>query len=73
MNSVIIHTLRKRSKLMLTRSDTQIEGQGHNEGQGQNEGHSSKMKSSDKQIVAMLLLVRVSNFNDSRLRYIILL
>ena len=51
MNSVIIHTLRKRSKILLTRSDKQ------DEGQGQNQGHSSKMKSSDKQIVAMLLLV----------------
>ena len=51
MNSVIIHTLCKRSKILLTRSDIQ------GEGQVQNQGHSSKMKSSDKQIVAMLLLV----------------
>ena len=51
MNSVIIHTLRKRSKLSLTRSDTQAEGQ------GQNEGHLQKMKSSEKQIITMLLLV----------------
>ena len=49
MNSVIIHTLRKRSTLLLTRSDTQDEGQ--------NQGHSSKMKSSEKQIIIMLLLV----------------
>ena len=51
MNSVIIHTLRKRSSLLLTRSETQ------DEGQGQNQGHSSKMKSSEKQIIIMLLLV----------------
>ena len=47
MNSVIIHTLRQRSKLDLTRS----------EGQGQSEGQSSKTKSSEKQIYIMLLLV----------------
>ena len=51
MNTVIIHTLRKRSSLLLTRSDTHDEGQGHIQGQ------SSKMKSSDKQIIIMLLLV----------------
>ena len=51
MNSVIIHTLRKRSKILLTKSDKQ------GEGQVQNQGHSSKMKNSDKQTVAMLLLV----------------
>ena len=51
MNTVIIHTLRKRSSLLLTRSDKQ------DEGQGQNQGHSSKMKTSDKQIIIMLLLV----------------
>ena len=37
--------------MLLTRSDTQ------DEGQGQNQGHSSKMKSSEKQIIIMLLLV----------------
>ena len=57
MNSVIIHTLRKRSSLLLTRSDTYDEGQGQNQVQGQNQGHSSKMKSSEKQIIIMLLLV----------------
>ena len=36
---------------MLTRSDK------YDEGQGQNQGHSSKMKSSEKQIIIMLLLV----------------
>ena len=51
MNSVIIHTLRKRSSLLVMRS--KIEGQC----QGQNQGHSSKMKSSEKQIIIMLLLV----------------
>ena len=45
MNSVIIHTLRQRSKMDLTRS----------EGQGQTEGQ--KGKSSEKQIFTMLLLV----------------
>ena len=47
MNTVIIHTLRERSSLLLKRSNTQDEGQ----------GHSSKMKSSEKQIIIMLLLV----------------
>ena len=42
MNTVIIHTLRKRSTLLLTRSDTHDEGQGQNQGQGHNQGHSSK-------------------------------
>ena len=47
MNSVIIHTLRQRSKQKLTRSETQ----------GQNEGQILKSKNSDKQIFTMLLLV----------------
>ena len=55
MNSLIIHTLRKRSSLLIARTETQ--GEGYNEGQGQNQGHSSKMKSSEKQIIIMLLLV----------------
>ena len=55
MNTVIIHTLRKRSTLLLTRSETLDEG--HNQGQGQGQCHSSKMKSSEKQIIIMLLLV----------------
>ena len=55
MNTVIIHTLHKRSSLLLTRSDTQ------DEGQGQNQGH-SKMKSSEKQIIMMLLLVTFGFF-----------
>ena len=47
INTVIIHTLRKRSSLLLIRSNTQDEGQ----------GLSSKGKSSEKQIIIMLLLV----------------
>ena len=50
MNTVIIHTLRKRSSLLIARTETQ--GEGYNEGQ-----NSSKMKSSEKQIIIMLLLV----------------
>ena len=50
MNSVIIHTLRKRSSLLTMTSETQ--GQGRSEGQ-----NSSKMKSSERQIIIMLLLV----------------
>ena len=49
MNTVIIHTLRKRSGLLIARTETQ--------GEGHNEGHSSKLKSSEKQIIIMLLLV----------------
>ena len=47
MNSVIIHTLRKRSKLSLTDFTSQ----------GQNEGLSFKSKHSEKQFVVILLLV----------------
>ena len=47
MNSLIIHTLRKRSDFKATMS----EGQGHTEGQ------SSKIKNSERQIYIMLLLV----------------
>ena len=54
MNTVIIHTLCKRSTLLLTRSDTQGQGQCHKQ------DHSSKMKSSEKQIIIMLLLVTFS-------------
>ena len=49
MNTVIIHTLRKRSSLLIARTETQSEGH--------NEGYSSKMKNSEKQIIIMLLLV----------------
>ena len=45
MNSVIIHTLRQRSRLGLVRSE------------GQNEGQDTKSKNSDFQIFIMLLLV----------------
>ena len=51
MNSVIIHTLRKRSKL--TRSDTVHQGHG----QGQNDGESPKSKTSETQIYVILLLI----------------
>ena len=49
MNSVIIHTLRKRSKLKLLESGGQ--------GQGQSQGHNLKSKQREKQIFTMLLLV----------------
>ena len=48
MNSVIIHTLRKRSKLAHFRI---------NGGQGQNEGQNMKIKKSEKQVYTMLLLL----------------
>ena len=47
MNSVIIHTLRVRSLISVSRSS----------GQGRKEGHTSKLKNSEKQIFIMLLLV----------------
>ena len=47
MNSIIIHTLRKRSKLNISESG----------GQGQSEGQTLKIKHSEKQIFTMLLLV----------------
>ena len=47
MNSVIIHTLRKRSQLNLSEPT----------GQGQREGQNDKMKQTEKQIFTMLLLV----------------
>ena len=47
MNSVIIHTLRKRSEQNLSSST----------GQGQSEGQNLKIKNSEKQIVTTLLLV----------------
>ena len=49
MNSVIIHTLRKRCNFIVTKSEGQE--------QGQHEGHTSKIKSSEKQIYITLLLV----------------
>ena len=55
MNSVIIHTLRKRSSSNLTRSDTAHQGQG--QGQGQTERESTKIKSSETQIDVILLLI----------------
>ena len=60
MNSVIIHTLCKRSKFIEKNS----QGQCHNQGQGQDqievEDKHTKMKSSDKQIIIMLLSVTFS-------------
>ena len=47
MNSIIIHTLRKRSKLNISEPG----------GQGQSEGQTLKIKHSEKQIFTMLLLV----------------
>ena len=47
MNSVIIHTLRQRSNLLVVRS----------EGQCQNEGQNTKLKQSERQIYIILLLV----------------
>ena len=47
MNSVIIHTLRKRS----------LGNIGRSKGQGQSEGQTPKLKSSEKQIYILLLLV----------------
>ena len=49
MNSIIIHTLRKRSRLSLSESTGQ--------GQSQNEGQTLKIKQSEKQIFTMLLTV----------------
>ena len=51
MNSVIIHTLRKRSSL--TRSGTVHQGQD----QGQNDGESPKSKTSETQIYVIFLLI----------------
>ena len=47
MNSFIIHTLRTRANLIVSKSESQ----------GQTEGQSSKMKNSEKQIYVTLLLV----------------
>ena len=49
MNSVIIHTLRKRSSLMEMTSLTETKGQVLS--------HSSKLKASERQIIMMLLFV----------------
>ena len=54
MNSVIIHTLRKRSNLLISKT----EGEGRNEGQV--EGSKRSIKQSEKQIYIMLLLVAFS-------------
>ena len=49
MNTVIIHTLRKRAKLMLISSDAAVKGQ--------NGSKNTKMKSSEAQIYVTLLMV----------------
>ena len=49
MNSVIIHKIRNRSKFMVKQSG--------NEDQGQGQTKVTKMKNSDKQVYAILLLV----------------
>ena len=51
MNSVIIHTLRQRSKLILRRSRDQ------GQPQGQNESSNTNIKQSERQIYLMLLFV----------------
>ena len=56
MNSFIIHTLRKRSRSNLTRSDTQSQTQGQGQSQ-KGQGHSSKIKNSEYQIFTILLFV----------------
>ena len=56
MNSVIIHTLRRRSVLKMT--DIDVRGQGQS--QGQREGQTLKLKRTDVQISATLLLVTFS-------------
>ena len=51
MNSIIIHTLRKRSKLNIS------EPRGQGQSEGQSEGQTLKIKHSEKQILTMLLFV----------------
>ena len=51
MNCFIIYTIRRRPKIITTRSQSTIQVQ------GQNEGQSSKIKSSEMQIFIILLLV----------------
>ena len=52
MNCVIINTLRQRSSNHLTR--------GHNKGQGQNERSTTRIRTSERQIYQILLLVTFS-------------
>ena len=58
MNSFIIHTLKNRTK-NLKIDDCNNIGQGHCQGQsqGQSQGQGTKMKGSEKQVFAILLLV----------------
>ena len=53
MNSFIIHTIGNSSRLQGNLGA----GQGHHQGQGPGQGQSSKLKSSEKQVFAILLLV----------------
>ena len=54
MNSVIIHTLRNRNG---PKRESNISTTSQNGGQGQSEGQTSKIKNSEKQVFAILLLV----------------
>ena len=55
MNSAVIHTLR-------TRLISQAKYQGQNQGQGEGQGQMNKIKTSDGQVYAILLLVAFSFF-----------
>ena len=56
MNSVIIHVMRKRSLTMSTRSD------GENQNQVHGQGQTSKIRSTERQIYIILLLVAFAFF-----------
>ena len=71
MNSVIIHTLRKRS-IFIMKPGVKLD-QGQSQGQGQNQGQNFKIKTSEKQTYTILLLVAFSFFILSTPRYIFLL
>ena len=55
MNCTIIHTLRNRLI-------SQVKSQGQDKGQGQGQGQTNRIKSSDNQVFAILLLVAFSFF-----------
>ena len=67
MNSVIIHTLRKRSMFIIKQ---EVESK---QGEGRNQGQNSKMKTWDKQTYAILLLVAFCFYILITPRYIFLL
>ena len=60
MNSVIIHTLRKRSLFKISNNEAKVQGRNQSQGQGQNQ--ISKSKSAETQIYLILLLVAFSFF-----------